>query len=124
MPEKPTQETEKREPSVLNRKPSRIKDNRGISPPKRNGGLNEHDSYWEPGVESSGRGRELVTWSLTSGATFIGEIREPTHNRGHVLDLAFPNAPFANMERRRHLKASSDHEILLRTVPGRGGRAA
>ncbi|RYC62831.1 hypothetical protein CHU98_g3375 [Xylaria longipes] len=77
-------------------------------------------SHWEPGVESSGRGRELVIWSLTSWATFIGEIGEPTHNQGHVLDLTFSNIPFANTERRRRLRKSSDHETLLTTIPGRG----
>lgn len=94
-----------------------------LIPPERfvaGGDLNAHDSYWEPGVESSGRGRELVTWSLTSGATYIGEIGEATHNQGHVLDLTFSNIPFASTERRRRLRTSSDHETLVTTIPGRG----
>lgn len=84
------------------------------------GDFNVHHDYFEPGVSTFSRGRELVEWSTDSLMDFIGEVGTPTQRCGHVLDLTFSNIPWAQTSVRADMHCGSDHETQITTLPGRG----
>src|ERR1700712_862282 len=78
-----------------------------------------HDTF-EPGVETKGRGGELADWASAADMDFIGAPGEPTHRKGHVLDLTFSNAPNSITIIRGDMHCGSDHETQVTTLPSRG----
>lgn len=84
------------------------------------GDFNVHHDHFEPGIDTFGRGGELVQWSADSLMDYIGEIGTPTQDAGHVLDLTFSNIPFAYSIVRKDLHSGSDHETQITTIPGYG----
>lgn len=94
-----------------------------LSPPARcvvGGDFNAKHSTFEPGVQTSQGGTELVEWAAMSGMDYIGQPGVATHQAGHVIDLSFSNIPFATTVVTEDAHCGSDHYTLLTTIPGRG----
>lgn len=95
----------------------------GLTPPPKciiGGDFNTHHDFFEPGVNTFGRGGELVDWATSTMMDFIGQAGTPTHRDGHVLDLTFSNIPWAESFVRTDLHCGSDHETQMTIIPGRG----
>src|SRR6195952_2234369 len=78
-----------------------------------------HDTF-EPGSDTVGGGGHLADWAAISNMDFIGAAGEPTHNKGHVLDLTFSNVPNSITMIRHDMHSGSDHETQVTTFPSRG----
>lgn len=95
-----------------------------LDPPARciaGGDANAHDPTWDPSLlHPAHGGRRLAEWSKDAGMDFTGEIGNPTHELGSVLDLVFSNVPFVKTRVDHALRTGSDHATLITMVPGRG----
>ena len=78
-----------------------------------------HDTF-EPGVETKAGGGHLADWASIADMDFIGAPGEPTHKKGHVLDLTFSNVPNSITMIRHDMHSGSDHETQVTTLPSRG----
>lgn len=93
-----------------------------LVPPEKcliGGDFNIHHDYFEPGIPTSGRGRELAEWCIAN-IDYIGETGVPTHSAGHVLDLTFSNIQDTFTWVRTDMNSGSDHETLVTIIPSRG----
>ncbi|KAF2194271.1 hypothetical protein K469DRAFT_438133, partial [Zopfia rhizophila CBS 207.26] len=85
------------------------------TPPYRTvvgGDCNTRQPEWEPWSTASLRGENLATWAAVNQLAYIGEIRVPTHESGHVLDLTFSNLPFASASINDLLHPGADHAAI------------
>jgi hypothetical protein len=75
---------------------------------------------FKPGVTDTNKEGELAAWSSTSSIDYIKNLREVTHNAGHVLDLSFLNIPFVTTSIQTDIYYASDHEVQVTVIPGKG----
>jgi hypothetical protein len=75
------------------------------------GDFNVWHNMFKLGVVDTNREDELAAWSSVSSIDYIKNLREATHNAGHVLDLSFLNIPFTTTSIQTDMYYASDHKV-------------
>lgn len=91
-----------------------------LTPPQHcliEGDFNTRHGSFEPGITAANGGAELARWAAASAMDYIGVPGQPTHQAGHVIDVTFSNAPFAQSAVDVSMQSGSDHETLVIFVP-------
>jgi hypothetical protein len=73
--------------------------------------FNVWHNMFKLGVADINKEGKLTAWSSISGIDYIKNLKEVTHNAGHVLDLSFSNIPFAIISIRTDIYCVSDHKV-------------
>ncbi|KAL5604161.1 uncharacterized protein BROUX77_004347 [Berkeleyomyces rouxiae] len=76
------------------------------------GDFNLHHEAWEPNVSRSSGASLFVEWLETNSLRLALPYGQPTHNRGHVLDLVLTNIPGATAMILPDAHTTSDHESI------------
>ena len=63
------------------------------------------------GVTNTNKRDKLTAWSSVSGIDYIKNLREATHNAGHVLDLSFLNISFVIISIQTDIYYTLDHKV-------------
>ncbi len=88
------------------------------------GDFNLRSRKWEPSLRgpASSHARAFEQWLEHNNLILLNELDIPTHNRGHVLDLAFSTPDLFGQgittTIEEALTSTSDHSTLLTLLPG------
>jgi hypothetical protein len=75
---------------------------------------------FKPGVININKEGELTAWSSASSIDYIRNLKEVTHNAGHILDLSFSNIPFVITSIQTDIHYTLDHKVQVTMILGRG----
>jgi hypothetical protein len=75
------------------------------------GDFNVWYNMFKPGVADTNKEGELAAWFSISSIDYIRNLKEATHNAGHVLDLSFLNIPFVTISIQTNIYYVLNHKV-------------